>query len=228
MERTKPVEVGSIGASREHRPQLRALIASGRWRPAEPDAPRAAAFDAARETTASAEAIVGDTNGNQDIASLHVGSRVRRALANAESSDARESRMSTGFRISDGRLRKSQHVTVNADAAREAQITFDRETVASGAPCATTSFQVEPDGFALSSGANELDHAPIDVGSRNCGSAALAEVDFCPTSGSESPSPLRTRVSFEERKLRMQLRALDHARSLAGTVARRLPPSTFS
>lgn len=120
MERTKPINEGSFEASRERRAQLRTWIASGFWRPAEPDAPRTAAYDRARRTTTSAKAIAGDKNDLEQVTLLLKGewSRMRRAVTCLESNDARESRTGTGFLISDRLFPTHKHVIPDVHAAR--------------------------------------------------------------------------------------------------------------
>lgn len=185
MTEAKPIDQGSIDSSRARRAKVRALVASGRWRQAETDGPRAAAFDRARKVTAGAEAIVGDTNDLQQVAFLLEGGRVRRAIAYVESNDAREARTGTGFLISDRLFLTNQHVIPDADAAKGTVITFDREMLANGRPSATTSFWLDPDTFALFSDVNALDYALIAVGPRSGGSAELADLGSCPISGSK-------------------------------------------
>lgn len=185
MTEAKPIDQGSIDSSRARRAKVRALVASGRWRQAETDGPRAAAFDRARKVTAGAEAIVGDTNDLQQVAFLLEGGRVRRAIAYVESNDAREARTGTGFLISDRLFLTNQHVIPDADAAKGTVITFDREMLANGRPSATTSFWLDPDTFALFSDVAKLDYALIAVGQRSGGSAELADLGSCPISGSK-------------------------------------------
>lgn len=210
MSKIDPIDLDSIDASLPRRADVRVLIANGHWKKAEPDELRADAFDRARIVLAGGEAIIGDTNDLQQVAFLVEGSRVRRAIAYVESTDARESRTGTGFLISDRLFITNQHVIPNAEAAQGTVITFDREMLASGRPSPTTSFLLDPGTFALFSNVDELDYALIAVGSRNGGTAELADLGFCPISASK-----------DRHRIGMNLNIVQHPGGLPKMIALR-------
>lgn len=210
MQNVHPLDPNSIESSLARRAEVRALIDHGNWRRAEPDAVRANAFDLAREVLAGAEAIVGSTDDLQQASFLVEGCRVRRAVAYVESTDAHGSRTGTGFLISDRLFLTNQHVVPDVDAARGTVVTFDREMLASGRPAPTTSFLLDPDTFALFSDVDALDYALVAVGTRNGGTAELAELGCCPLSDSK-----------DRHRIGMNLNIVQHPRGLPKMIALR-------
>ena len=171
-----------VNDSRAARAHVRQLVAQKRWREAEPSRDRFAAYmtrRAAINLPPGAEAMIGDTLDFQGAWFLPEGARVRRAIAYVEVSDARLSDAGSGFLVSPQLFLTNRHVIADENAARAAQITFDREAVEGGRPSATTSYALDPDRFALFSPENELDYALIAVGALISGSASLADLSFC-------------------------------------------------
>jgi endonuclease G len=96
--------------------------------------------------------------------------------------DSRYSTQGSGFLISPRLFMTNQHVIRDADAARGTSVTFDREFDRFRRPLVTTTFALEPNAFAEFSEEEELDFALIAIGAKVSGSAADAELGFCPLS----------------------------------------------
>lgn len=183
--RTPPSEVEKIAketAGERHR--VRALVKSGRWREAERDATRASAYDARRRALAGAETVQGPTNDLQQVQFLFEGARARRAVAYVEVTVGNASSCASGFMVSPRLFLTNSHVIGDADAARGAQITFDREALASGRRAPETTFLLDPDRFALFSPNEQLDYALVAVGERTVGTLPLEEFGYCAISDS--------------------------------------------
>ncbi|SKC81320.1 DNA/RNA endonuclease G, NUC1 [Burkholderia sp. CF099] len=173
-----------IAATAPERLRVRKLVAEGRWRDAEPDLERAQAYSARRRRSDrnGRESIIGDTEDFQRVSFLPVGAQRARAVAYVEVNYATTSELGTGFLISRELFITNSHVIKNEEAARGAQIIFDREMDENGRPRATTSFTLDPDRFALFSPEDELDYAVIAIGSRQAGKATTDDLGFCPLS----------------------------------------------
>ena len=171
-----------IKSSRPERDRVRSLIGQKRWRDAEPDAVRSAAYMDKRiggVAPPGAEAIVGETIDLQPARFLPMGSNVRRAVAYVEVNTPSMSKLGSGFLVSPKLFLTNCHVVGDTNAARGAQITFDRELADDGTALPTTSYLLEPERFALFSAPDQLDYALIAVGRLNTGNAALSELGFC-------------------------------------------------
>jgi endonuclease G, mitochondrial len=171
-----------VKSSQVERDRVRTLIGQKRWRDAEPDAVRSAAYMEKRIEGVSppgAEAIVGDTIDLQPARFLPVGSNVRRAVAFVEVNTPRTSTLGSGFLVSPNLFITNCHVVNDINEARGTQITFDRELGDDGLALRTTTFLLEPEKFALFSAPDQLDYALIAVGRLNSGNAKLPELGFC-------------------------------------------------
>jgi endonuclease G, mitochondrial len=171
-----------IQSSQVERDRVRALIVQKRWRDAEPDPTRSAAYMDKRTQGVAppgAEAIVGDTIDLQPIRFLPLGANVRRAVAYVEVNTPNASRLGSGFLVSPNLFLSNCHVINDIFEARGAQITFDRELGNDGTASPTTTFLLEPEKFALFSLPDQLDYALVAVGRLNSGSAALSDFGFC-------------------------------------------------
>ena len=174
-----------VAATRNDRTRVRRLARAGRWRDAEPDPDRLHAFmrrRAMKATMHGAEAIVGEAADFQGVAYLTEGAQCRRAVAYVEVNDARRSTAGSGFLISPRLFITNCHVIGDVNAARAAQIIFDRETTPFGAPNATSTYLLDPDTFAVFSTEKELDYAVVAVGRLNSGNVALEQLGYCPLS----------------------------------------------
>jgi endonuclease G, mitochondrial len=171
-----------IQSSQPERDRVRALIAQKRWRDAEPDPARSAAYMDKRTQGVAppgAEAIVGDTIDLQPIRFLPMGANVRRAVAYVEVNTPNASKLGSGFLVSPNLFLTNCHVIGDIFEARGAQITFDRELGDDGTALPTTTFLLEPEKFALFSAPDQLDYALVAVGRLNSGRAALSDFGFC-------------------------------------------------
>jgi endonuclease G, mitochondrial len=171
-----------VQSSQPERDRVRALIAQKRWRNAEPDPVRSAAYMDKRTQGVAppgAEAIVGDTIDLQPIRFLPMGAAVRRAVGYVEVNTPNASKLGSGFLVSPNLFLTNCHVIGDIFEARGAQVTFDRELGNDGTAMPTTSYLLEPEKFALFSAPDELDYALIAVGRLNSGSAALSDFGFC-------------------------------------------------
>lgn len=176
-----------VARSRADRAQVRRLVGRGEWLLADPDRTRTAAFLQRRVEAIArpgAESIVGSTIDFLGAAFLPAGSLVRRSVGYVEVNDQRASEVGSGFLISPRLFLTNQHVICDANAARSAQVIFDREMDERGSPRATTSFLLDPDTFCLFSAEDDLDYALIAIGRRLSGSAAIEELGSCPISDS--------------------------------------------
>jgi endonuclease G len=184
MEESKFSEriVELVRQTKDERARVRKLVNEGRWREAETEPSRSARFAAkqmAKVAPPGAEAIVGTTVDLQGVSFLTEGTQVRRAVAYVEVNDPRESKAGSGFLVSPRLFLTNQHVISDADAARSAQITFDREMDENNVPRPTTTYLLDPNAFALFSPEDELDYALIAVGRRNAGNAELNDFGYC-------------------------------------------------
>jgi endonuclease G, mitochondrial len=171
-----------VKSSQNERNRVRSLIQQKRWRNAEPDAVRSAAYrDRQLEGVSppGAEAIVGETIDLQPARFLPMGSGVHRTVAYVEVNLPTSSKLGSGFLVSPNLFLTNCHVVGDTNAARGAQITFDRELGDDGTALPTTTYLLEPERFALFSEPDQLDYALIAVGRLNSGNAALSELGFC-------------------------------------------------
>lgn len=168
--------------TRGARTRVRQLVAANRWREAEPERDRLARYTARMASITlprGAEAMVGETFDLQAAWFLPEGAQTRRAVAYVEVTDARKSEVGSGFLVSPTLFLTNRHVIADANAARGAQITFDREMDDAGRPRPTTTFMLDPDRFAIFSNEEELDYALVAVGVPSAGTATLADLGFC-------------------------------------------------
>jgi endonuclease G len=171
-----------VTETRDARARVRDLVATRRWRDAEPDRSRLARYTARAASMAEPrgrEAIEGDTNDLQPAWFLPAGAKVRRAVAYVEANNAGKWSAGSGFLISPRLFLTNQHVIANESAAFATQITFDREVDDSGQQRPTSTYRLDPDRFAIFSKEEELDYALIAVGPRLSGDAALEDLGFC-------------------------------------------------
>jgi endonuclease G len=174
-----------VEQTRNERARVRKLVATKRWKEAEPDRDRFRRFFsriAPKVVPKGRESLQGDTIDFQPAWFLGEGAVRRRAVAFVEVNAAGKSSVGSGFMISPQLFLTNQHVIENEGAARGAQITFDRETGEDGRLGQISTFVLEPDRFALFSREEELDYALVAVGDRTAGSGELAEFGFCPLS----------------------------------------------
>jgi endonuclease G, mitochondrial len=172
----------NVASTKADRSRVRSLIATGRWRDAEPDKDRFKRFSVRandRIRVSKRESIQGDTLDYQPASFLSEGAAVRRSIAFVEVSVGTSSAIGSGFLISPRLFLTNQHVIGNAQAALGAVITFDRELDEQGRQRKTTSYALDPESFALFSDEAEFDFALIAVGERQSGDAALSELGFC-------------------------------------------------
>src|SRR5437870_378541 len=93
----------TVQQSAADRARVRKLVRTRRWREAEPDVERRAAYNtrmAIKTAVPGAEALQGDTNDLQIAAYLPEGAQVRRAVAYVEVNDVHSSTVGSGFLIS--------------------------------------------------------------------------------------------------------------------------------
>lgn len=171
-----------IAATSDERTDNRRLIASGKWREAEPDDTRISAFTARIDRKAGhAEAMRG-TNDFQQAAFLPDGARARRAIARTVMDTVSESRTGTGFLISPSLFLTNQHVIRDRSDADLTQIVFDYELDENGAVRPTTTFTLAPGVLYEASDEAELDYALVAVGPRLNGTGVLTDFGYCPLS----------------------------------------------
>jgi endonuclease G len=171
-----------VQSSQLERDRVRTLIGQKRWRDAEPDPVRSVAYMDKRiggVAPPGAEAIIGDTIDLQPARFLPLGSNVRRAVGYVEVNTPQSSELGSGFLVSPRLFITNCHVIADVNAARGAQITFDRELGESGGNLPMTTYALEPERFALFSAPDQLDYALVAVGRLNSGNAALSELGFC-------------------------------------------------
>ncbi|MEJ0077026.1 MAG: DNA/RNA non-specific endonuclease [Alphaproteobacteria bacterium] len=174
-----------VEKTKDARANVRRLVNTKRWQLAEPDRNRFASYVArvAAKVPAAArggaESLQGNTIDFQGAWFLPDGAQARRAVAYVEVTAGGKSSVGSGFMISPHLFLTNQHVIGDGNAARGAQITFDREAGDFGRPMPTTSFLLDPDRFALFSREEELDYAIVAVGERNSGAAAIADFGYC-------------------------------------------------
>ena len=173
-----------LQSSEADRTRVRSLVAHGQWKQGETVAARAAAYFARNGVTPrnAVESVTGNTVDYLSASFLSEGARVRRSIGFVELNLGTESRMGTGFLISDGLFITNQHVVGNAQEALSAVVTFDRELGQDNFPLQTTSFRLDPQRFFLASPEGELDFAVLAIGARTSGSASLNDLGFSPLS----------------------------------------------
>lgn len=201
------------------RGEVRKLIDLGRSQEAEKDPQRLQGYynrKNRRIAPAGAEAIIGSTSDFQTSSFLTEGARVRRAVAYVEVNDIRGSTVGTGFLVSPDLFLTNQHVIADAEAAKGAVITFDREMDESGRARSTTTYLLDPGRFALFSEETELDYALIAIGAKNSGSESLADFGYCIL----SDSPDRHRIG-------MSVNIIQHPRGWPKMIAIRNNLLTF-
>ncbi len=174
-----------VEETRAERSRVRRLVSAGQWQSAETDTERSKAYAAklrakrAVRPASRAEAISGDTVDFQPVNFLVEGARTRRAVGFVEVNTPRSSELGSGFLISPQLLITNQHVIGDANAARAATVTFDREMDEFGRARATTTFQLDPGRCAVFSNEDQLDYALIAIGARISGEANLADLGYC-------------------------------------------------
>lgn len=171
-----------VEATRTERDRVRALVASGQWRDAEPDPVRARAYAAHladRAGTPAAEAVQGLTADYLPARFLARGAEARRAVAYIEVNLPGAATSGSGFLVSNRLLLTNAHVIPDAAAALAASATFDREAGPGGRPLPTTNFALAPDLLALFSREDSLDYALVALGDRISGTAEPAELGAC-------------------------------------------------
>jgi endonuclease G len=171
-----------VEETRDFRADVRWKVEHKQWQLAEPNRERFSAYVARRAlgtTARGAEAVQGETIDFQPAWFLPDGAQARRAVAYVEVTAGARSSRGSGFLISPSLFITNQHVLADENAARGAQIVFDRENGEGGRPNPTTSFLLDPDRFALFSEEEELDYAVVAVGERISGSGNLADFNFC-------------------------------------------------
>lgn len=164
------------------REQVRKLVASGRWREAEPDVDRSRAYAVRHRmlmSSSGAESITGSTEDFQRVGFLSQGALSARAVGYVEVNYGTKAEIGTGFMVSPNLLITNRHVIEDAIAARGAQVTFFRELDERGVPKPTTTFLLDPDRFALFSPDDQLDYALIALGRRQSGLAEAGDLGFC-------------------------------------------------
>ncbi len=181
------------------RQKVRKLVFEGKWKQAESDPDRLNGF-MSRKTDNSprkgAESVVGNTIDFQAVKFLPSGSRIRRAIAFVEVNTPQYSELGSGFLISPDLFLTCQHVIQDAEAAKEAQITFDREMDEQYRPRPTTTFLLDPEKLAIFSKQDELDYALIAVGPLNAGSASVKDFGFCQLSNTPNRHVLGMNVNI--------------------------------
>jgi endonuclease G len=175
----------TVKATEADRTRVRTLVREGRWTEAERrvDPERLERYLAAHVDTAAprgAEAIQGGTNELQAVRFLPMGARVRRAVGFVEVATPTSSEAGTGFLVSPRLFITNQHVIADAQAARGAVVTFDRELDESGKSRPTTTYTLDPAALAVFSPPEELDYALIAVGPRTSGMASLDDLGYIP------------------------------------------------
>jgi len=171
-----------VAESRDARARVRNLVATKRWREAEPDRDRLAEYTArkaAMTTVHGRESIVGGTDDLQAAWFLPEGAKVRRAVAYIEANNGGRWVAGSGFLVSPALLLTNQHVIADENVAHATQITFDREADDTGRQRPVSVFRLDPDRFAIFSKEEELDYALIAVGERISGDATLEDLGLC-------------------------------------------------
>ncbi len=175
-----------VEQTHDDRARVRALVEDKNWRDAEPDKERLSGYLGCVATFTrdrnGAESVQGDTIDYQPVSFLQTGARAQRAVAYVEVSANGAITCGSGFLISPDLFITNQHVIADADSARYASVSFDKEAGADGRPMPTTSFRLDPDLCAIFSPMEVLDYAVIAVGPRLSGTAELADLGFCPLS----------------------------------------------
>jgi endonuclease G, mitochondrial len=173
-----------IAQTERARRHVRELVASGRWRDAEPDVERAQAYAARsrRSDRGGPESIIGDTEDFQRVSFLALGAKRARSVAYVEVNYGTTSELGTGFLISNDLFITNNHVIKTVEAARGAQVIFDRELDENGRPRPTSSYALDPDRLAIFSPEDQLDYAVIALGKVQAGTVTPNELGFCPLS----------------------------------------------
>jgi endonuclease G len=172
-----------VASTAADRAKVRDLVAAGKWQLAEPDKARLAGYiarTAKAKSLKGAEAVQGPTVDFQPVSFLAQGNRIQRAVAYVEVMTAGASCTGSGFLISPDLFITNQHVISDINAARGAQIVFDRQADITGRPLSPTTFLLDPDRCAIFSPVDQLDYAVIAVGERTAGAAMLVDLGFCP------------------------------------------------
>jgi endonuclease G len=171
-----------VQETRDERDNVKKLVAEGRRQQAEPDSNRLRRFNERKVRKilpAGAESLQGPSIDLQGAIFLPEGAQIRRAVAYVEVNTPQTAEVGTGFMVSPQLFLTCQHVIRDVNAARGSQITFDREMDERGRPCATTTFLLDPDKFALFSDEHDLDYALVAVGSSNAGVGILGDFGCC-------------------------------------------------
>lgn len=193
----------------EQRRHVRSLVEHGEPALAEPDIERQKDY-LSRSLSAApkgAEAVQGPLDW-QSSRFMALGAVTQRAVAYVEVNDVRKSELGTGFLVAPNLFLTCAHVIPDVAAARNTQITFNRELDARGSFGPTSVFQLDPDSLAIFSPEDALDYALIAVGRRLGGDANLADFPSCPLS--DSP---------DRHVLGMKVNIVQHPRGLPKMVA---------
>ena len=89
-----------VESTQNARAEVRTKVANGRWRDADPDPDRRAAYIATRRALnlpSGAESQQGPTADYQGAVFLAIGAEIRRCVGYVEVNDARESQVASGF-----------------------------------------------------------------------------------------------------------------------------------
>lgn len=164
------------------RQRVRHMVATGRWKDAEPDVERSRAYASRHLSLLSrngAESLVGTTEDFQRVSFLPQGATRSRSVAYVEVNYGVRSEIGTGFLVSPRLFLTNRHVIEDEAAARGTQVTFLRELDDRGVPRPTTTFLLDPDRLALFSAEDQLDYALVALGPRQSGAAEVSELGFC-------------------------------------------------
>lgn len=197
-----------ISNSRSARRRVRADVDSGRWRNAEADPTRAAAFEARLERRTGPEEAIWGENDFQPAAFLTEGSTVRRAVARVLVQSDSATKSGSGFLVSSELFLTNQHVLDDADAAQSAIVIFDDELDENGRPKAQSKYRLAPERFFEASPENQLDFALVALGDRIEGNASVEELGFCALSS----APDRHRIG-------MPVNIIQHPNALPKIIA---------
>lgn len=169
-----------IDESRDQRAEVRNLIQKGKWREAEPDEKRKAAFmirERLHQKQNGKESQIGTLDW-LDISYFTEGSTIEKAVGYIAVLTDQTDTTGTGFMVSPGLLMTNNHVIPDEASARNATVTFNKENDELGKPRATTKFRLNPDAFFLTSNEDDLDYTIVAIGNREFGEWNASELGF--------------------------------------------------